>query len=232
MTAKKKNLILIIVSSVILLFLFIPGFCFSTPYERHTEYKNYYFFGYPIYGYTNEWFSGNSEKAEFVSFIKTLEPQKGLDGDYLLVGIGIIISLIVCIVLFSLQYRRGENMLSTALAPIVPLILMCIYYPILRSCCKASKGVNSFVSYRVSILFYLIIFFLAILLVISVASYITTRKNGNVEYVYVTESSSDKKSAAKESDNVCFWCNGTGKSEDANGDMRICLHCHGTGKQK
>lgn len=222
MTAKKKNLILIIVTSVIILFLFVPGFCFSTPHERHTE-QNYY-------GYTNEMVLGNLEKTEFVSFIKTLEPQEGLNGDYLLVGIGIIISLIVCIVLFALQYRRGENMLSTALAPIVPLILMCIYHPILRSCCKASKGVNSFVSYRVSILFYLIIFFLAILLVMSIASYITTRRSGNFEYV--TESPSGKTTAAKKSDNVCFWCNGTGKSEDANGDMRICLHCHGTGKQK
>ena len=231
MTAKKKNLILIIVSSVILLFLFVPGFCFSTPHNRDTQHNPYvfpYFYGY-YYTQTNEMFWGNAGKTEFVSFIKTLEPQKGLDGDYLLVGIGIIISLIVCIVLFALQYRRGENMLFTALAPIVPLILMCIYFPTLDSCCKANKSINSFVSYNESILYYLLILFLAVLLVMSIASYITTRINGNVEYV--TESSSGKKSAAKESDNVCFWCNGTGKSEDANGDMRTCIHCHGTGKQ-
>ena len=100
----------------------------------------------------------------------------------------------------------------------------------MNECCGPRENITSYAVYKTSHLFVLVLFLLFVLLAISVISYFIIRNDGIVEYV--TDDLIMTSSTAQESADECFWCNGTGMSEDANGKLHRCLHCHGTGKQQ
>lgn len=227
MATKTRNRILITLitlATIIFSLLFVPGFFTQSLAVR-------YYWDY-TWGTNYTYFVPPAQPDKLVSFVNTFESLDHAKEDYKLLTAAICISVLACIALFIVQYfvKSKANWIVAAFSPIIPIILLCIYTPILNECCGPQENSTSYEIYKISYLFVFVLFLLFVLLAISVISYFIIRNDGVVEYVadeLITTSST-----AQESADECFWCNGTGMSEDANGKLHRCLHCHGTGKQQ
>ena len=179
MTTKTKNLILIILATIILALLFIPGFYIQNLWVCDLNVTPT---GYVFYGYT-----ASSSNEEIVSFINTYETFNDVKDTYLILTTAILLSIIACIALYVVQYvvKSKANWIIAAFAPTIPLILLCIYTPIMNVCCEQKQNEMAYPEYEISVLFYIVLVILISLLAVSVISYFITRKNGIKERVAV-----------------------------------------------
>lgn len=179
MTTKTKNLVLTIISSVIFVLLFIPGFYIQKLWvcSWNTTSTGYRFYGYVA--------SSSNDKA--VSFINTFETFNDVKSTYLILTAAIILSVVACIVLYIVQIvdKNKANWSIAAFAPIVPAILLSIYTPIMNTCCEQKQNEMAYPEYEISTLFYITLILLIGLIAISVISYFFTRKNGVKESISV-----------------------------------------------
>ena len=179
MTTKTKNLILIILATIIFALLFIPGFYVQKLWVCDINVTST---GYMFYGYT-----ASSANEEIVSFINTYETFNDVKDTYLILTTAILLSIIACIALYVIQFvvKSKANWIAAAFAPIIPLILLCIYTPIMNVCCEQKQNEMAYPEYEISVLFYIVLVLLISLLAVSVISYFITRKNGIKERVAV-----------------------------------------------
>lgn len=179
MTTKTKNLILIILATIILALLFIPGFYIQKLWVCDINVTPT---GYVFYGYT-----ASSADDEIVSFINTYRTFNDVKDTYLILTTAILLSVIACIVLYIVQYvvKGKSNWIIAAFAPTIPLVLLCIYTPIMNICCEQKQNEMAYPEYEISVLFYIVLIILAGLVAMSVISYFTTRKNGIKERIAV-----------------------------------------------
>jgi len=179
MTTKTKNLILIILATVILALLFIPGFYIQKLWvcDYHVTPSGFVFYGY----------TASSSNEEIVSFIDTYRTFNDVKDTYLILTTAILLSVIACIVLYIVQYvvKGKSNWIIAAFAPTIPLVLLCIYTPIMNICCEQKQNEMAYPEYEISVLFYIVLIILAGLVAMSVISYFTTRKNGTKERITV-----------------------------------------------
>ena len=159
--------------------LFIPGFYVQKLWVCDLNITPT---GYVYYGYT-----ASSSDDEVVSFINTYETFNDVKDTYLILTTAILLSIITCIALYVVQYivESKANWIVAAFAPIVPLILMCIYTPIMNICCEQKQNEMAYPEYEISVLFYMVLVLSISLLAVSVISYFITRKNGINERVAV-----------------------------------------------
>lgn len=179
MTTKTKNLILIILATIIFALLFIPGFYIQKLWVCDINITPT---GYIFYGYTS-----SSSDEEIVSFINTYETFNDVKDTYLILTTAILLSILACIALYIVQYvvKSKANWIIAAFAPILPLILICIYTPIMNVCCEQKQNEMAYPEYEISVLFYIVLVCLISLLAVSVIGYFMTRKNGIKERVTV-----------------------------------------------
>ena len=179
MTTKTKNLILIILATIIFALLFIPGFYVQKFWVCDINITPT---GYVFYGYT-----ASSSDDEIVSFINTYETFNDVKDTYLILTTAILLSVIACVALYIVQYvvKSKANWIIAAFAPILPLILICIYTPIMNVCCEQKQNEMAYPEYEISVLFYIVLVILVSLLATSVIGYFMTRKNGIKERVAV-----------------------------------------------
>ena len=179
MTTKTKNLVLIIITSVIFALLFIPGFYVQKLWvcSWNTTPTGYRFYGYVA--------SSSNDKT--VSFINTFETFNDVKSIYLILTTAIILSVVACIVLYIVQMmvKNKANWSMAAFAPIVPTILLSIYTPIMNTCCEQKQNEMAYPEYEISTLFYITLILLIGLVAISVIGYFFTRKNGVKESISV-----------------------------------------------
>lgn len=179
MTTKTKNLVLIIITSVIFALLFIPGFYVQKLWvcSWNTTPTGYRFYGYVA--------SSSNDKT--VSFINTFETFNDVKSIYLILTTAIILSVAACIVLYIVQMmvKNKANWSVAAFAPIVPTILLSIYTPIMNTCCEQKQNEMAYPEYEISTLFYITLILLIGLIAISVIGYFFTRKNGVKESIPV-----------------------------------------------
>lgn len=169
MTTKTKNLILIILATIIFALLFIPGF-----YVQQLMVRNLYITpGHVFFDYT-----AVSSKEEIVSFINTYETFNDGKDTYLILTTAILLSIVACIALYIVQYvvKSKSNWIIAAFAPILPLMLICIYTPIMNVCCEPKQNeLIYYPEYEKSVLFYIVLVCLVSLLVVSISGYFMTR---------------------------------------------------------
>ena len=179
MRTKTKNLILIILATIIFALLFIPGFYVQKLWVCDINITQT---GYVFYGYT-----ASSSDDKIVSFINTYETFNDVKDTYLILTTAILLSVIACVALYIVQYvvKSKANWIIAAFAPILPFILMCIYTPIMNICCEQKQNEMAYPEYEISVLFYIVLIISISLLAISVISYFITRKNGIKERVAV-----------------------------------------------
>lgn len=179
MTTKTKNLVLIIITSVIFALFFIPGFYVQKLWvcSWNTTPTGYRFYGYVA--------SSSNDKT--VSFINTFETFNDVKSIYLILTTAIILSVAACIVLYIVQMmvKNKANWSVAAFAPIVPTILLSIYTPIMNTCCEQKQNEMAYPEYEISTLFYITLILLIGLIAISVIGYFFTRKNGVKESIPV-----------------------------------------------
>ena len=96
MTTKTKNLILIILATIIFALLFIPGFYVQKLWVCDINVTST---GYMFYGYT-----ASSANEEIVSFINTYETFNDVKDTYLILTTAILLSIIACIALYVIQF--------------------------------------------------------------------------------------------------------------------------------
>ena len=184
MTTKSKNLILIILAAVIFVLLFIPGFYVQNLWVCDLNVTST---GYVFYGYTS-----SESNDEIVSFVNTYETFNDVEKTYLILTSLILASLIACIVLYAIQYvvKGKENWGLAAFAPILPLVLLCVYTPFMNACCKQTRNEMAYPEYEIFALFYVVLSLLVALVAVSVIGYFITRKHGIKEAVAVAPISS------------------------------------------
>lgn len=179
MTTKTKNLVLTIITSIIFALLFIPGFYVQKLWvcSWNTTPTGYRFYGYVA--------SSSNDKT--VSFIDTFNTFNDVKSVYLILTTAIILSLVVCIILYIVQMviKNKTNWSIAAFAPIVPTILLSIYTPIMNACCEQKQNEMAYPEYEISTMFYITLILLIGLIAISVISYFVTRKNGIKESISV-----------------------------------------------
>ena len=179
MTTKAKNIILSILASVIFVLLFSPGFYVQKLWICSWNTTPT---GYRFYGYT-----ASSVNEEVVSFINTYNTFNDVKSTYLILTTAILLSILACITLFIIQtvVKSKANWGIAAFAPIAPITLLSIYTPIMNVCSEQKQNKMAYPEYEVSVLFYITLILMIALLVASVISYFSTRKNGIKENVSV-----------------------------------------------